>query len=161
MSFCLILLAAGESKRFGSKTPKPFIKVGEKTLLEHSLLKFNKVKQIKKIIVVINKKHKKFFNQIKESNFYKVVGGETRQISTYRGLNYIKKKGIKCSNILIHDAARPNFSVKLIKKIIKNSKKYSVIPKISINDALKKRTGKKIILSLPRESFFNSNTSVF
>ena len=158
MSFCLILLAAGESKRFGSKTPKPFIKVGEKTLLEHSLLKFNKVKQIKKIIVVINKKHKKFFNQIKESNFYKVVGGETRQISTYRGLNYIKKKGIKCSNILIHDAARPNFSVKLIKKIIKNSKKYSVIPKISINDALKKRTGKKIILSLPRESFFLTQT---
>ena len=42
MSFCLILLAAGDSKRFGSKIPKPFIKVGGKTLLEHSLFKFNK-----------------------------------------------------------------------------------------------------------------------
>ena len=28
MSFCLILLAAGDSKRFASKIPKPFIKIG-------------------------------------------------------------------------------------------------------------------------------------
>ena len=61
MSFCLILLAAGDSKRFSSKIPKPFIKVGGKTLLEYSLFKFNKIKQIKRIIVVVNKKHKKFF----------------------------------------------------------------------------------------------------
>ena len=45
MSFCLVLLAAGDSKRFGSKIPKPFIKIGEKTLLEYSLIKFGKVKQ--------------------------------------------------------------------------------------------------------------------
>ena len=45
MSFCLILLAAGESKRFNSKIPKPFIEVGKKTLLEHSLVKFAKIKK--------------------------------------------------------------------------------------------------------------------
>ena len=48
MSFCLILLAAGDSKRFNSKIPKSFVKVGEKTLLEYSLIKFSKIKQIKK-----------------------------------------------------------------------------------------------------------------
>ena len=48
MSFCLILLAAGDSKRFNSKIPKPYIKVGGKTLLEHSLMKFTKIKKIKK-----------------------------------------------------------------------------------------------------------------
>ena len=63
MSFCLILLAAGGSKRFNSKIPKPFVKVGGKTLLEHSLFKFSKIKHIKKIIVVANKKHNKFFNE--------------------------------------------------------------------------------------------------
>ena len=54
MSFCLVLLAAGDSKRFASKTPKPFVKVGKKTLLEHSLIKFGRIKQIKKTVVVIN-----------------------------------------------------------------------------------------------------------
>ena len=48
MSFCLILLAAGESKRFNGKTPKPFVKIGGKTLLEQSLIKFSKIKEIKK-----------------------------------------------------------------------------------------------------------------
>ena len=43
MSFCLILLAAGDSKRFNSKIPKPFDKIAGKTLLELSLTKFNKI----------------------------------------------------------------------------------------------------------------------
>ena len=50
MSFCLVLLAAGDSKRFGSKTPKPFIKIGKKTLLEYSLIKFGKI-NVQTIIV--------------------------------------------------------------------------------------------------------------
>ena len=154
MSFCLILLAAGDSKRFASKIPKPFIKVGGKTLLEHSLSKFNKIKQIKKIIVVINKKHKKFFRDIKSNNFSKVIGGKTRQESANKALKYIKKNRIKCSNVLIHDSARPNFSLRLIKKIINASKKNTVIPKIPIHDALKKFVGKETLLNLSRENFF-------
>ena len=158
MSFCLILLAAGDSKRFASKIPKPFIKVGGKTLLEHSLSKFNKIKQIKKIIVVINKKHKKFFRDIKSNNFSKVIGGKTRQESANKALKYIKKNRIKCSNVLIHDSARPNFSLRLIKKIINASKKNTVIPKIPIHDALKKFVGKETLLNLSRENFFSTQT---
>ena len=47
MSFCLILLAAGESKRFNSKISKPFIKIGGKTLIDHSLIKFKKLNKLK------------------------------------------------------------------------------------------------------------------
>tara|TARA_B100000700_G_scaffold278290_1_gene326333 strand:- start:5055 stop:6191 length:1137 start_codon:yes stop_codon:yes gene_type:complete len=158
MSFCLILLAAGNSKRFGSKIPKPFIKIGQKTLLEYSIMKFNKIKQIKKTIVVVNNKHSKYFKNIKSKNLIKIVGGKTRQESTYRALNYIKKNRIKCVKVLIHDAARPNFSLQLIKKIIKLSQKYTVIPKISIQDALKENAGTDFLLSLPREKFFLTQT---
>ena len=59
MSFCLILLAARNSKRFSHKIPKPFIKVAGRTILELSLLKFKNISQIKNIIVVTNKKHQK------------------------------------------------------------------------------------------------------
>ena len=37
MSLFLILLAAGDSTRLKSNTPKPYNKVSNKTLLEHSL----------------------------------------------------------------------------------------------------------------------------
>ena len=158
MSFCLILLAAGDSKRFNSKIPKPFTKVGGKALLEHSLIKFNKVKQIKKIVVVINKKHSRFLKEIKSNTFSKIIGGKTRQESTYKALRYIKKNRIKCTNVLIHDSARPNFSLKLIKRIINASRKNTVIPKIPIHDALKESVSKEFLLNLPRENFFSTQT---
>ena len=60
--------------------------------------------------------------------------------------------------MLIHDAARPNFSIRLIKKIINNSKNNSVIPKINIHDALKQNIGNKIIVNIPRENFFLTQT---
>ena len=158
MSFCLILLAAGESKRFNSKIPKPFVKIGGKTLLEHSLIKFSKIKQIKNIVVAINKKHLKFFKEISHNNFSKVIGGKTRQISTLNALNYIKKNKLKCRNVLIHDCARPNISTNLIKKIINSSGKKTVIPKIPIHDALKENISDDIVLNLPRENFFSTQT---
>ena len=158
MSFCLVLLAAGDSKRFASKTPKPFVKVGKKTLLEHSLIKFGRIKKIKKTVVVINKKHTKFLKEIKSGSFSKITGGKTRRESTFKALKYIKKNRIRCTNVLIHDSARPNCSIQLIKKIINASKKNTVIPKISIHDALKESVGKEMLLNLPRENFFSTQT---
>ncbi len=158
MSFCLVLLAAGESKRFGSKIPKPFVKIGHKTLLEYSLSKFEKFKKIKKIIVVINKKHTKYLKDIKVNKFIKIVGGKNRQESTIKALKYIKKRKIKCSNVLIHDSARPNVSQKLISKILKIPKKNSVVPIIPVHDAMKEIINKKNVISLPREHFFLTQT---
>ena len=158
MSFCLILLAAGDSKRFASRIPKPFIRVGGKSLLEHSLSKFNQIKEIKNTILVINKKHKKFLKNIKSTNFTKVIGGHSRQESTYNALKYIKKNRIKCSKVLIHDSARPNFTIGLIKKIISASRKNTVIPKVPVHDALKQLIDKKNLLNLPRDNFFSTQT---
>ena len=158
MNFCLILLAAGKSKRFKHKIPKPFTKIAGKTILELSLLKFNNIKQIKNIIVVINKKHLKFIKRIKSKKFIKIIGGKTRQDSTLKALKYIKKNKLKCSNVLIHDSARPNISTRLIRKIINNSKKNAVVPKIPVNDALKSLFSKNKILNLTRENFFLTQT---
>ena len=49
MSLFLIILAAGDGKRFKSNTPKPYNKVGNKTLLEHSINEFRNFNQIKNL----------------------------------------------------------------------------------------------------------------
>ena len=54
MSLFLILLAAGDSKRLKSNTPKPYHRINNKTLLEYSLNSFIDFRKIKKIIVVYN-----------------------------------------------------------------------------------------------------------
>ncbi len=40
MSNCFIILAAGNSNRFKSKTPKPFIQYNGDILIKHSINKF-------------------------------------------------------------------------------------------------------------------------
>ena len=47
MSLYLILLAAGNSKRLKSATPKPFYIINNKTLLEHSLNAFRDFPEIR------------------------------------------------------------------------------------------------------------------
>ena len=68
MSLFLILLAAGDSKRFKSNTPKPYQIINNKSLLEHSLDAFSKIKEIKKTIIVYNSKHKKYIKNLPIKN---------------------------------------------------------------------------------------------
>ena len=123
MSINLILLAAGDSKRLKSRTSKPFHIVNNKTLLEHSFSAFRDFNEIKKTIIVYNKKHKKYLGRLNLKNTLKIIGGKTRQESTFKALKRIKK--MNCKQVLIHDSARPNPSNDLINKIIYNLKKKS------------------------------------
>ena len=157
MSLFLILLAAGDSKRFESSTPKPFHKVNNKTLLEHSFNAFSSFIKIKKTIIVYNKKHKKHLNKIKLKNSLKIRGGNTRQESTFMALQFIKK--MKCKKVLIHDAARPNPSKKLIKKIInKLDYSHAVVPVIKTSDATKRFEKNLIFKNIKRDSLGFSQT---
>ena len=151
MSLFLILLAAGDSKRLKSNTPKPFHIVHNKTILEHSINAFESFTEIKKTIIVYNKKHKKYLNKLKLNNMTKIVGGKTRQESTFKALKKIK--GMNCSKILIHDSARPEPPKNLIKKIIHKLKNnHAVLPIIKTNDATKRVKKNIVFKNIERDS---------
>ncbi len=161
MSFCLIILAGGKSHRFKSNISKPYQKIGGKSLIELNLDKASKCKQIKKTVLVYNKKDIKRVKSLKLKNIKLVCGGYNRQQSAFNGLKYLSKfKNIK--NVLIHDVARPNFSLKLLKSIIGNMKKArAVVPKINIEDAVKQKIDSSLneyILGKKRDDFFLTQT---
>jgi len=151
MSLFLVLLAAGDGKRLKSKTPKPYYKVNNKTLLEYSLDAFKKFTEIKKTIIVYNKKHKQHLNKLDLKNTLKIIGGKTRQESTFKALKIIKK--MNCTKVLIHDSARPLPSKELIKKIIHKLKKnHAVLPIIRMNDATKRVENNMVFKNIERNS---------
>ena len=151
MSLFLILLAAGGGKRLKSTTPKPYISINNKTILEHSLNTFNSFNEIKKTIIVYNKKHKKYLNKLNLKNTIKIIGGKSRQESTFRALKKIKK--MNCKKILIHDAARPTPGKRIISNILNKLKKNdAVIPVIKINDATKRVNENVIFKNIERDS---------
>ena len=151
MNIFLILLAAGDSKRLRASTPKPYQIVNNKTLLEHTINAFSEIKEIKKTIIVFNRKHKKHIKKLLLKNIIKIIGGKTRQESTFKALKVIKK--MNCKKVLIHDAARPNPSKKLINEIInKLNHAHVVVPVIKATDAAKRYKKKIIFKNIQRES---------
>ncbi len=154
MNNYFIILASGQSKRFNSSKLKQYIIYKNKPLFEHSIEKALGSKLFKKIILVVN--NKKQINKKFPENVIILKGGKERSDSTLIGLNYIKK--FKPSNVLIHDAARPNFSIKLLKNLVRSlSKNKAVIPIINTNDSIKYRVKKKLF-NLKRENSFSTQT---
>ncbi len=149
MNNCFILLAAGKGKRFNSKEKKQFINYKYKPLFMHSIEKAKKSKLFKKIILVTNK-------QIKIPGVNVIKGGKERADSSFKALKYLKNSNIK--NVFIHDAARPNFSIQLLKKLKKkliNNK--AVVPYTNTNSSTKYAYKNKIV-NLQRERVFLTQT---
>ena len=124
MSNCFIILAAGQSKRFKSNKPKQYILYKNKPIYEHSVDKVLKSGLFKHVILVVKNNFfikRKFSKKIKIPNVDVIKGGKERSDSSFKGLKYLINKKIK--NVFIHDAARPNFSINLLKTLNKNLKK--------------------------------------
>ena len=154
MNNYFIILASGQSKRFNSKKAKQFIRYKNKALFEHSVEKALSSKLFKKIILVVNDK-----KQIKKRLSKKVLiikGGKERSDSSLIALKFVKK--FKPNNILIHDAARPNFTIKLLKKLINSLKKNKAsVPVIKSKDSIKYKI-KNQLFNLSRENSFLTQT---
>ena len=68
MNNYFIILAAGKGKRFNSNVPKAYYLYKGKPIIQHSIDKVKNHKKNIKILIVINKKHKKFINKINTKN---------------------------------------------------------------------------------------------
>ena len=161
MSFCLIILAAGNSHRFGSNIGKPYQKLGGKSLIEINVNKALQFKAIKQIILVYNKKDLKKVKSLKLKNVKLISGGKSRRESTFNALKYLIKQK-DTNKVLIHDVARPNFSLKLFNSILKNIKSArAVIPKIKVQDAIKQiidSSKEEYIIGKKRDNLFLTQT---
>jgi len=135
MNNYFVILAAGKSKRFHKNIGKQFYNYKNKEIIDHSLEKALNSKLFKKILIVTNK-----LNHFKKKKYPKSIrlikGGIERSDSSLKGLKYLKK--YKPKNVFIHDAARPNFSIKLLKTLLKNLKKNkAAIPVVASKDSIK------------------------
>ena len=154
MNNYFIILASGQSKRFNSSKPKQYIIYKNKPLFEHSVEKALKSKLFKKIILVIN--NKKQIKKLFPKSVVIIKGGKERSHSSLLALKYVKK--FKPLNVLIHDGARPNFSIKLLKNLVKSLKKNkAVVPTIKTKDSIKYKV-KKQLFNLNRDHSFSTQT---
>ena len=155
MNNYFVILAAGKSKRFHKKKAKQFYKYKNKEIIDHSIEKSLNSKLFKKILIVTNN-----VNHLKKKKYSKLIniikGGKERSDSSLLALKYLRK--YKPKNVFIHDAARPNFSIKLLKNIAKNlNKNKAVVPVILSKDSIKYKI-KSQVFNLDKDKSFLTQT---
>lgn len=104
-----IILASGSGVRFLSDTPKQFMKLAGKTVLEHTIDAFEFHSGIDEVILVISASQRLLVEDIVNRAGYRKVlrivnGGDTRQESTRAGIGAVVGDAHK---VLVHDAVRP------------------------------------------------------
>ena len=120
-----ILLAGGNSQRI-STNDKTTIVFNNKTVLEYSLDKLQNHKNIQYITIVCSEKNKNTINKFKPkyNKIHNIVlGGESRSRSLIIGF----QNSFKSDITLVHDAARPLITKKLISAV-------NVLPDIPFQD---------------------------
>jgi 2-C-methyl-D-erythritol 4-phosphate cytidylyltransferase len=163
MKHILIIPASGSGTRFGSATPKQFLKIQGKEIITYTIAKFHAVKLIDEIYIASQVDNFGLLKKIITKNNFKKIkgiieGGETRQASVYNALNSIEAG--KSDIILVHDSVRPFVSKKLIEELIKECHSSGgVIPGIKISDTVKKTDEKDFISkTLSRENLWTVQT---
>ncbi|MGL4524492.1 MAG: IspD/TarI family cytidylyltransferase [Spirochaetia bacterium] len=159
-SYAFIILAGGNSSRFGKKKELVKIKkndnaismiidvIKESTFVTHIHVVYHPdyLQEIKSLVQSTNRPTSLS------------IAGQTRQESVYLALRSLAQ--ISCPDyVLIHDAARPWISLDLIEKIcIELPQKLAIIPALPVTDSIKLVKEYRIEKSVPREPLVFAQT---
>jgi len=142
--FLILAGGKGERAKKANKTlPKQYMDFNNISPLRYLLKNISKINEISSITVVVSKENIKEYKRdikgIKNIRRY-IIGGKTRKESSLKGIKNLKNEfgNKKNQKVLIHDAARPFISKKIILQSIKNLKKYNATcPYIKTEDTIK------------------------
>ncbi|MFA3791618.1 2-C-methyl-D-erythritol 4-phosphate cytidylyltransferase [Aliiglaciecola sp. SL4] len=104
-SFTVIVPAAGVGKRMKADRPKQYLKIGDKTVLEHTVEKLISHPRVSHIVIALDPQDP-YFELLPLSQqkwITRVAGGAQRADSVLAGLAAVKD----ANWIAVHDAARP------------------------------------------------------
>ncbi len=151
-----VILASGSGTRFGGDTPKQFVKIAGKTVLEHTLDIFEQSNIIDEIVVVILAEYRHVLENILLKNSYKKItkilnGGATRKESSCIGVSAIMDDE---ANVFIHDCARPFLAQRIIQDCAKALQTYSAVDVvIPATDTIVQIDDDKNIVQIPNRKY--------
>tara|TARA_R110002049_G_scaffold23545_10_gene83722 strand:+ start:114167 stop:115297 length:1131 start_codon:yes stop_codon:yes gene_type:complete len=133
MSVAALIVAAGRGTRAGGDVPKQWQMLGGKRVIDHTIAAFRALPQISQIIVVLHPDDQTRAAGLAGPDVTLVTGGADRAGSVRNGLAAVKD----ADRVLIHDAARPCVSARVITDVIDALATHAAAaPGLPITDAL-------------------------
>lgn len=149
-----LILAGGSGQRMKEETPKAFLKINGKYLIEYSIEKFSKHPDIHHIILVVPKEQFSLSNDLVNNlNYFKVqdikIGGKNRFESSQIAINAIT---IEKAKVLIHDAARPLLTDEIISDCLNKLDEFDALNLLTpVSDTLVEISQDQVLRNLDRE----------
>ena len=162
MKIALIIVAAGEGKRVGGKTPKQFQKIHAKPLLAYTLERFTRVKELAEVVIAVPAGKEKWAEKLLAPTLKKfrkiefVAGGKTRQESVFNALQSLSDA---VTHVLVHDGVRPFVNPKKVAELIGMLKtEEAVILASPATDTVKRVASNIVAETLDRRQIFLAET---
>ena len=154
-----LIMAAGNAIRFGGATNKLLQSVKGRTVLSCTVEKFAQHPLIDKVCVIVSEGILQICGEILRGfgAIDIIFGGKNRRDSVWNGLSSIVQ--YKPRDVLIHDAARPFVSGKLISNVVEALKDNEAVDVlVPVVDTLKKFDNKKKLTTFSRENLYQTQT---
>lgn len=126
-NIAFVILAAGQGNRMNMDTPKQFLRVAGKSLLEHSYDSLHSSEPDARMVVVVPAEGMTLAKQLLKTHPEAeiIVGGESRQASTMAALKYLESSPPDC--VVIHDAARPFVTNQIIHDVLQALQSHEAV----------------------------------
>lgn len=160
--FAVLIMAAGQSTRFGDKHfKKPFVALEDRAVWIHSAERFLAREDVVQVLVVISEEDEEEFKRrfganLAFMNIQYTTGGVERSDSVKAGL---AKLSAEATHVAVHDAARPCLADGEIDKVFEAAVKHdAAILATPVASTLKRVEGSIIVETVPRESLWAAQT---
>jgi 2-C-methyl-D-erythritol 4-phosphate cytidylyltransferase len=156
-----LIPAAGHGSRMGADTPKQYLRLGSRTLLEHSVAALMSDPRVERVLVVVSP-HDRHAADLPFPNGVRLapVGGACRAESVRNGLLALAAEVENDDRVLVHDAARPCLSVQDLSALIDavGTREAGGLLAAPLSDTLKRVDGTAVIETLERTALWRAQT---
>ena len=160
----VVIPAAGVGRRMKSSTPKQYLLLNEKPVLEHTLNVFLNNDAISEIVVAVSKEDEYWPTLSLTNNkpVRKAEGGKERSDSVLNGLRFLEGMANDNDWVLVHDAARPCLRQQDLNLLIESLAKHSVggILAVPVRDTMKRASANSNLIekTIDRENLWHALT---
>jgi 2-C-methyl-D-erythritol 4-phosphate cytidylyltransferase len=150
MRTAAIIAAAGSGSRFGSETPKQFLKINGKPVIAHTIERFQDAPSVDSIVIVLSPNRVESIDVSAYSKVIRIVaGGSSRAASVLNGIKALEDEiGI----VAVHDGARPLVAIDEIDATIAKAKETGAACLVApVTDTIKSIRGGEIAATLDRD----------
>ena len=150
---CTLIPAAGKGHRMQSSVKKPYLKLGQKPILAHTIQRFEENSAVDAIFLIVDEMD---FNDcyakvLDPYPFTKVqapiAGGETRQASVQNG---IRALSADVDFVIVHDGVRPFVTDEIIFACLTAADEYgAAVAAVPVKDTIKVANKDAFVLETP------------